>query len=155
MLLAAYALAGQQGVDYTPGIAPTISSSSTLGVSLAGAVGCRCSIRVDAGTNAIGSDGFNATGYLVPFYYDPSNYWVEGQSSLHCAMAAKLDGGRIRQQVCPDIPVAARFGRVLCTGYGIKGYDAGTGADLIADSGVGPQPVVRTECWGPTLSSTP
>ena len=155
VLAAALAFAGTAGRNHPVGIGPTTAQPALQGISLGEAVGCRCSLFVDAGTAAVGQRGFNATGYLVPYYYDNANGLVESQSSLHCAIAAKLDGGLIRNVICPDLVVAARFGRILCTGYGIKGQDAGSGADQLPDSGPGPQPVVRTECWGPNLSSVP
>jgi hypothetical protein len=149
--LAAYA--GTQGAAVVAGAGgPAPAASSSLGVDLGSVVGCRCSLILDAGNdNVVGRNGFNATGYVVPFYYDAHTLWTEGNSSLRCAIEAKLDGGKILGQTCPDIPVAARFGRILCAGYGITGQDAGTGADQLVDAGPGPQPIVRTDCWGPNL----
>lgn len=124
------------------------------GVTLGNAVGCRCTARIDAGTTTIGTQGFASSGWkIVPWYYDATlAAWVESQSSLHCTPEARLDAGVIRQIVCPDYTPSARFGRLSCAKYGPAGADAGTGADWIADGGVGPQPVFRTECWGPALT---
>lgn len=157
LAVAAVAFAGQAGRDGTVSSPSNSVPATSVGVTLNGAVGCRCSIRVpDAGSNVIGADGLAAAGYIVPWYKDDSlPVWVESVSAQHCAIAAKLDAGRIRFQVCPDLVPAARFGRVYCSGYGITGYDGGSGQDWIADGGVGPAVVVRTECWGPSMSSTP
>lgn len=154
VLLAAVAFAGSQHASYPANAGgPAESASASLGVDLGYKTGCRCILYVDAGTDWTGHDGFDDTGYVVPYFYEPKSLWVESASSLHCSVAAKLDGGKIRQVVCPDIPVAARTGRILCTGYGIKGADGGTGADLISDAGIGPAPVVRTQCWGANASN--
>jgi hypothetical protein len=151
-LLALAAYAGRQGKDAAVGAAP---SASTDGVPLDNVVGCRCSIRVDAGTDAVGSNGFASTGWkLYPWYYDEKlAIWSQANSSLHCSAEARLDGGLIRAFVCPDIVPTARFGRIACSSWGITGYDGGSGADLISDAGVGPQPKVRTECWGPAVTN--
>jgi hypothetical protein len=71
-----------------------------------------------------------------------------------CPVSAKLDGGKILEFVCPDFEPLARYGRLACSGYGIVGADAGTGAALKTDGG-SRDAVVRTECWGPNMSSTP
>jgi hypothetical protein len=152
LLVAAAPSRDDTGSPPAQGLAPATS----YGVTLEGAVGCKCSIRIDGGiANQIGNDGFNAAGYLVPYLWDEKNLWTEGNSALRCAIEAKIDGGAIYNQVCPDIPVAARTGRILCTKYGITGKDGGTGAPLLSDAGPGPQPSVLTQCWGPSMSSVP
>jgi hypothetical protein len=147
--LAFAAWAGNSVSEVRPGAAP---SKSTDGVTLGNAVGCRCSIRVDSGTDNVNRKGFAPSGWsLYPWYYDINLGWVEGNSTLRCAAEARLDGGLITAFVCPDMTPAARFGRLACASFGPTGHDAGTGADSIADGGTGPQPIVRTECWGPNL----
>ena len=159
VLFAAVAIAGQVGRDGTVSSPSNSVPATSVGVTLNGAIGCRCSIRVpDAGTNVIGADGLAATGYIVPWYKDDSlPVWTQAARgvALSCPIQAKLDGGIIRQYVCPDFEPLASFGRIYCGGYGILGYDGGSGQDWIADGGVGPAVVVRTECWGPSMSSTP
>lgn len=160
VLFAAVALAGRVAKD-TNGQPPNPSGSgplaATLGVKLEGAVGCRCSIRLDAGDDPnAGVDGFAASGWrMVPYYYDDALGWVESASSLHMQPNARLDGGRIRQFVFPDLEPLASFGRISCVTYGPVGYDGGSGRDLRNDGGNGALPLVRTECWGPSMSSTP
>jgi hypothetical protein len=165
-VLAFAAFAGQQGKDSTgapPSDLGPSNNAEKLGVSLANAVGCRMSVRVDAGQAAIGADGLAQTGLkLQPWYYDSSNGWVEGDSSLQCTVAARPDAGIIRSFVCPDLVPAARFGRIAVSKLGTAARtDAGTGADWIPDAGTGavqaagPQPVYRIECWGPQMSSNP
>jgi hypothetical protein len=153
LVLAGAALAGSQGYNRQLQVGgPAPSAAATLGVTLAESVGCRCTVFIDAGVaDDVGRDGLNPTGYVTPFFYSPQTLWVEGNSSLRCNIEAKSDGGKILGQVCPDIPVAARSGRIMCAGYGTQGKDAGTGADQLSDAGFGPAPVVRTECWGPNL----
>jgi hypothetical protein len=151
LVVCGVAWAGNAAKDVAVGAAPV---SSLDGVTLGNAVGCRCSIRVDAGTAAatIGSRGFAPSGWsLYAWYYDSTLGWVEGNSDLRCAAEARLDAGNIRAFVCPDIVPAARFGRLACASFGPTGHDGGTGADMYTDAGAGPQPRVRTECWGPNL----
>lgn len=156
VLVGALALAGTQRKD-SNGVPPSplgpSAQAERLGVPMEGAVGCRCSIRLDAGVDAVGSEGLSASGKLVPWYYDPWIGWVESKSSLHCSLSAKVDGGTIRQFVCPDMEPLAAFGRLACAKFNVFGVDGGTGADLISDAGAGPAPVVQTSCWGPGLSS--
>lgn len=156
VLAAALAVGATRAKDSTgaePGILGPSVQASSLGVSLDSVVGCRMSVRVDAGlADVIGSKGFAASGWkLVPWFYDGSNGWVEGNSSLHCDVEARADGGVIRQFICPDLIPAARFGNISLAKVGVMGFDGGTGADWIADGGIGPLPKYRIECWGPTV----
>lgn len=164
VLAGALALAGTTFKD-TTGAPPNPLGPSDFaarqGVSLANAVGCRMSVRVDAGHNLLmdagsevyGHDGLAPSGWrLVPWYYDSANGWVEAQTSLHCAVEARLDGGKIHNVVCPDLIPAARFGRITVSKFGVVGYDGGTGADLLEDAGPGPAPKYRIECWGPLVT---
>jgi hypothetical protein len=169
-VLAFAAYAGQQGKDLSgapPSPLGPSAQAERQGITLANAVGCRMSVRVDAGEigqGIKGADGLAQTGLkLQPWYYDPLNGWVEGDSSLQCSVAARPDAGIIRAFVCPDLVPAARFGRIFVSKLGIAARtDAGTGADWITDAGTGvdtpvpgPQPVYRIECWGPSYSSNP
>lgn len=160
VLAAAYALAGTVGRD-TNGEPPSdlgpSANAATKGVTLNGAIGCRCSIRLDAGDDPnAGVDGIAASGWrMVPYYYNDSLGWVEPLTALHQLPNARLDGGRIRKMVFPDLEPLASFGRISCVTYGPVGYDGGSGRDLRNDGGNGDLPKVRTECWGPSMSSTP
>lgn len=156
VLLAAVAIAGQAARD-SHGNIPSFPATA-YGVTLAGATGCRCTARIDGGVaDTIGSLGFASSGWkIIPYYYDDAlGTWVESASGLHCSPAARADAGLIRQVVCPDMEPLAAFGRVACVKWGAAGFDAGSGADLINDGGIGQLPKFRTECWGPSMSSTP
>lgn len=140
---------------YESGVAPASNTASplTIGVDMANAVGCRCSLHIDAGlVDDVGRRGLLAQGYIATEYYDKSTVkWVESPRSLAlaCPIQSKLDAGLILEALCPDAQPLASFGRLHCYGIGIVGEDAGSGADQLSDAGPGPQPVVRTECWGP------
>lgn len=149
VVLAFAAYAGNAAKEVAVGAAP---STTQDGVTLVNAIGCRCSIHVDAGTGNVNRKGFAPSGWsLYPWYYDSANGWTEGASSLRCSPNARLDGGVITAFACPDLEPLASFGRLACSSFGPTGHDGGTGADALTDAGTGPQPVVRTECWGPSL----
>lgn len=149
LVLAGVALAGNAVKEVAVGAAPVTSQD---GVTLGNAIGCRCSIHVDAGTGNVNRKGLAASGwYIYPWYYDLATGWTEASSSLRCQPNARLDGGLIFSFACPDMEPLARFGRLACSSFGPTGYDGGTGADSLSDAGTGPQPVVRTECWGPQV----
>jgi hypothetical protein len=165
-LLAALALGATRAKDFNGNppalLGPSVQAES-LGIRLNDAVGCRMSVRVDAGEigqGIKGADGLAQTGLtIMPWYYDATLGWVEGDSSLRCNVAARPDAGIIRNFVCPDIVPAARFGSIMVSKLGNPArIDAGTGADWITDAGTGvatpvpgPQPLYRVECWGPNV----
>lgn len=169
VFVATAALAGTRYRDTTGAppspLGPSATASARNGVSLADAVGCRMSVRVDAGTagqGITGADGLAQTGLvLMPWYYDDALGWVEGDSSLRCSVAARPDAGIIRAFVCPDLVPAARFGRIAISKLGVAARtDGGTGADWVTDAGTGaaqpsgPLPQYRIECWGPNVQNS-
>ncbi len=166
VLTAALAVGATRAKDFNgnpPALLGPSDAAESLGVRLNDAVGCRMSVRVDAGLvgqGIKGADGLAQTGLkLQPWYYDSSLGWVEGDSSLQCTVATRPDAGIIRAFVCPDLIPAARFGSIMVSKLGNPArVDAGTGADWITDSGTGvdtpvpgPQPLYRVECWGPNV----
>lgn len=129
-VFAAVALAGSRVKETTgAGVAPTLS---TDGVALADSEGCRVSARVTDGGTING-------GTLVSYYQDGVVGWVRASTALDCTLEANktLDGGAPAAQVCPDLGVLAKFGRIAFAGKSLVGADGGTVTAT-----------VRTECWG-------
>lgn len=136
LCVGAGAIAGTRAKDKNT----QVPSTTGDGIVLSDSLGCRISARVDGG------GGFVA-GKLVPYYRDNAiTKWEESHEDLHCTVSTQLDGGQRSAVVCPDIPVAGRFGLISVGQYGLIGLDGGTGAAT-----GGTQPVLRVECWGPAI----
>ena len=145
-LVGAMALAGSRAKEST-GAVPALSTyllsdggtatdgGTTDGLSLSEVEGCRASARVTDG-------GTVNSGTLVAYYFDPVLGWVRANSALDCALESNklIDGGAPSVQVCPDIGILAKYGRIAMAASGLKGADAGA---ITAN--------VRLECWGRTL----
>ena len=142
-LCALAAWAGTRAKD-SSGAQPSAASD---GVSLNDSIGCRASVRVTDGGTING-------GKLLAWYYDPVLGWVRASTLLDCSLEAnKLpDGGAPSAQVCLDFEPAARFGRIGFQSSSLVGADGGSpnGFDG-TDGGQHVAPVVRVECWGPTI----
>jgi hypothetical protein len=141
LALAVGASAGTRAKDKSTAT-PTVAGD---GVPLADSVGCRMSARVDGGGNL-------DQGSLIPYYRDtPIAEWTPAASSLWCTVAPLPDGGLRSSFVCPDMEPLARFGLVSVGQFGLKGRDGGSGAAALADAGPSSQPILRIECWGPSI----
>ena len=136
------ALAGTRAKE-SAGAVPT---AATDGVALNGAVGCRISIRVVDGGTING-------GTLALYYYDANLGWVRSASALDCALEANkaADGGAPSAQACADVEPLARFGRLAAVALNVTGSDGGTPNGFAAGGGQTVAPVVRVECFDPSL----
>lgn len=133
------ALAGSRVKEITvaQGVVPTTlaDGGTTDGVSLSEIEGCRISARV--------SDGGTINGGVIGvYYYDSAIGWVRASTALDCTLeASKLfDGGAPAAQVCPDLGILAKYGRISATNKSLVGIDGGAVTATI-----------RTECWGRNL----
>ena len=130
-VVAAVALAGSRVKETTGavGVAPTLS---TDGVTLADSEGCRASARVADGGTING-------GVLAAYYQDSVLGWVRAPTALDCTLESGklLDGGAPAAQVCPDLGVLAKFGRIAFANKSLVGVDGGAVTAT-----------VRVECWG-------
>lgn len=108
---------------------------TTDGVSLSEIEGCRVSARVADGGTLNG-------GVLAAYYFDAVLGWVRASTALDCTFEAGklLDGGAPSTQVCPDLGVLAKYGRIAYVNKSLVGVDGGAATAT-----------VRTECWGRNL----
>ena len=146
-LAALAAFAGTRAKESAGAVPALLADGGTTdGVTLADSIGCRASVRVADGGTING-------GTLASFYYDPVLGWVRSATSLDCTLQANklLDGGAPAAQVCPDSEPLARFGRWAVASTGLVGADGGTPNGVGVDGGSNVSPVVRVECWGPTI----
>jgi hypothetical protein len=130
-LCALTALAGTRAKD-SAGEVPFNDGGVLEGVALNDAEGCRLSARVTDGGTING-------GGLAVYYYDAVLGWVRSPTSLDCTFEAnKLqDGGAPAAQVCPDLGVLAKYGRI-----------AAARKLLVNGAGSPATATVRVECWG-------
>jgi len=133
-LCALTALAGSRASDST-GAVPFNDGGVLEGVSLTDVEGCRLSARVTDGGTING-------GGLAVYYYDTALGWVRGSTALDCTFEANklLDGGAPSAQVCPDLGVLAKYGRI-----------AAARKLLVNGAGSPATATVRVECWGRNL----
>ncbi len=135
-VIAAVALAGsrvKEGVQAQGAVPATLADGGTTdGVAIADSEGCRTSARVADGGTING-------GVLASWYYDGVLGWVRASTALDCTIESSklLDGGAPSVQVCPDLGVLAKYGRVMYTNKSLVGADAGAISAT-----------VRVECWG-------
>lgn len=130
-LCALTALAGTRAKE-SQGTVPFNDGGVLEGVSLSEVEGCRLSARVTDGGTING-------GGLAVYYYDAVLGWVRSSTALDCTFEAnKLqDGGAPAVQVCPDLGILAKYGRLAVAGKLLTGVDGGA---ITATT--------RVECWG-------
>lgn len=133
-LCALTALAGTRAKE-SQGTVPFNDGGVLEGVSLSEVEGCRLSARVTDGGTING-------GGLAVYYYDSVLGWVRSSTSLDCSFESnKLqDGGAPSVQVCPDLGVLAKYGRI-----------AAAGKLIVNGAGSAATATVRVECWGRNL----
>lgn len=126
--VAVTAFAGSRAKDS----AGAVPSAATDGVALGDSEGCRLSVRTTDGGTING-------GTLAVYYYDSVLGWVRSATSLDCVLESNklIDGGAPQAQVCPDLGILARYGRIGVAAKALVGADGGTVTAI-----------TRVECYG-------
>lgn len=131
------AVAGTRSYESSGSVPSVLADGGhgSVGVALNDSAGCRFSARTQDGGTLNG-------GTIAAYYYDSTLGWVRSNTQLDCTLEASklLDGGAPSVQVCPDLEVLGRFGRVV-----------GVAKSMVAADGGAAAVTIRTECWGSSI----